>query len=567
MSERMGFAGFGFIAALGLGAPACAPAKLIAGGDSHELRKGAERTAPTSPSPRSKLLFLPIDGVDRRLLYEMLRAGELPAFARLLGGEGTGDRAKFEHAYFDDTLLATMPSSTMAAWVTALTGVGPARHGVAGNEFFIRETLQFAAPGPVSFSDSAPVAAIYTDGYLNKLSLAPSVYERMRETDPNVLIWVAMHHYYAGADRTLTPRPTVLAQAFEGFVADAVTKVTKKKQTRAVYEALDTEEISVVTAALEKGPVPDVLTVYLSGTDLYGHVADEGPDRARRSYLREVVDPQLARLTERLLARDALKDRYVVVTSDHGHTEVLHDEAHALGSKDEIGPHALLDRAGFRVRARTLDVPKKADFQSVVAFGGALAYVYLADRSGCAKPKETCDWSKPPRYEEDVLPAAEAFFKNNVDGSIVPVMKDKIDMVLTRRPRPYVEDDLPFGVYVGGGKVVAIEAYLKEHPHPTYIETASRLRDLAVGPHGERAGDVLLIAHNGDRETPEERYYFASVYRSWHGSPSKKDSEIPLIVAHPAHATAALEARVKKSLAGEPRQAKVADVLLDLRGR
>ena len=77
----------------------------------------------------------------------MLRAGELPAFARAARG---GDGGGFSHAHLDESFLSTLPSSTMVAWVTALTGVGPARHGVAGNEFFIRETRQLVAPVPVS---------------------------------------------------------------------------------------------------------------------------------------------------------------------------------------------------------------------------------------------------------------------------------------------------------------------------------------------------------------------------------------------------------------------------------
>src|SRR6202040_3116053 len=66
-----------------------------------------------------------------------------------------------------------------------------------------------------------------------------------------------------------------------------------REEARAAYAELDEQVISVVRDALDSGPVPDVLTVYLSGTDLYAHVATEGPDAARRAYLHEVVDPQL----------------------------------------------------------------------------------------------------------------------------------------------------------------------------------------------------------------------------------------------------------------------------------
>jgi hypothetical protein len=551
------------VAVLGAGAAGCGGpkiAKLVAHGDQRTLRERAADAPPSSPSKPS-LLYIAFDGVNRDLLYDMLRKGKLPNLATLLGG-GAG---QFPHAHFDEHLLSTLPSSTMAAWVTTMTGVTPAEHGVTGNEYFIREERAFACPAPVSFTSATPTLEIYTDAYLDKLSGAPTVYERMREKDPNVLVWVGMHNVYRGADRLLLAKKAAIVTAFEGFIEVEAKKHLEDKESRRLYAELDAGAIEVVVGELSRGPLPDVLTFYLSGTDLYAHVAEEGPDLARRTYLEEVVDPELAKLVEALEARHALADRWVVVSSDHGHTRVVHDDAHALSTKDEEDPPALLRRSGFRVRPFERSVSDKHNFSSVLAYGGAMAYVYLADRSGCPSEKDVCDWKQPPRYEEDVLAAAEAFHKNNEDGSIVPAMRGTLDVILTRRPKPYLQVDAPFEVYVGGGKTVPVEAWLKEHPHPTYVSFDARLRDLGVALHGERAGDVLLIARNGDRDKPEERYYFAAPYRSWHGSPSKQDSEIPLIVASSAHSSAAIGAWIKGILGDRPFQQKVTDILLGLR--
>ena len=535
--------------------------ELIAHGDSRELRKRDKNAPPNSPD-RPPILVLAFDGVGRELLYDMLHKGELPALAALLGGEG----GKFPHAYFDDRFLSTLPSSTMAAWATAMTGTPPSQHGITGNEFFIREERKLGAPAPVSFHDSKPTLMIYTDSYLDGLKKAPSVYERIREKDPNVLEWVAMHQVFSGADRLLVTKPTIIASAFEHAIVDTAKKVEgAKKPTRDAYQKLDEQVVDVVVNELEKGALPDVLTVYLSGTDLYAHIAEEGPDDARRTYLKEVVDPAVGKLTARLRERGALDGRYVVITADHGHTQVLYDEAHALDTVNDGDPPALIKKAGYRVREFKMDVAEKSDFDAVYCGGGATAYLYVADRSSCAKPGDVCDWSKPPRYEEDVVPLAEALFKNDADGSIVAELKGTIDLILTRRPKPFAEVDLPFEVYVGGGKTMPVDAWLKEHPHPTYVDVSARLRDLAAGPRGERAGDIMLFAHNGDRDKPEERYYFASLYRSWHGSPSKRDSEIPLIVANPKKTTESLRAIVLPILGDAPYQQKVTDVMLALR--
>jgi hypothetical protein len=549
--------------AFGAAGAGCAPSKvvsLVAQGDVHHLRPRAAGEPEHSPD-KPPILFLAIDGVGRELLYDMLRKGQLPNLAGLLGGAAGG----FAHAHLDDHLLSTLPSSTMAAWATTMTGVGPAHHGITGNEFFIREERVFACPAPVSFSDSSPTLEIFTDGYLDKLSAAPLVYERMREKDPNVLVWVGMHDLSRGADALLLTKRAVLASAFEGFIETEAKKHLEDKESRRLYAELDEAVIDSVASRLGTGPVPDVLTVYLSGTDLYAHVAEEGPEAAQRSYLAEVIDPHLRTLIDALDARRALSRRWVVLSADHGHTPVIRDDAHALATKEDEDPPALLRRVGFRVRPFARSVSEKDPFSAVLAYGGAMAYVYLADRSRCPSEKDVCDWKMPPRYEEDVLAVAEGFYKNNEDGSIVPPMRGTLDMILTRRPKPYLQVDAPFEVYVGGGKTMPVEAYLKEHPHPTYVSLDARLRDLAVGVHGERAGDILLLAHNGDRDRPEDRYYFAAPYRSWHGSPSKQDSQIPFIVANPQKTSAAIGTHVRRILGDRPFQQKVADVLLGIR--
>jgi len=536
-------------------------ANLVVQGPVRQLRTRADGAAASSPD-KPGILLIALDGIDRDLLYDLLKKGELPWLAMLLGGE----KNAFPHAHFDETLLSTMPSSTLAAWATAMTGLPPAHHGVTGNEFFIRETRQFAAPAPVSFSDSAPTLAVYTDQYMSDLTKAPTVYERLRATDPHALIWVAMHQLYAGADTLLVTKRSIMAKAFEQVIEEVVAKVNGSNEARGGFEKLDRQIITVINEELEKGQVPDVLTVYLAGTDLYAHVAQEGPDDARRTYLREVIDPALKELAKRLDEKGALKNRYVIVTSDHGHTQVDYDDIHALSTEAVDDPPAIIRGAGYRLRPFALTVPDSDDFNAVMAYGGAAAYISVANRTTCPNLKDRCDWVQPPRYEEDVLPMAEAFFKNNQDGVLAPGMKGTLDLILTRRPKPHYEVDLPYEVYVGNGKTVPLGAYLKDHPHPSYIGFEERLRDLAVGPLGERAGDVMLLAHNGDRETSTERFYFAARYRSWHGSPSRKDSQIPLIVAHPQHTAAALRAQTETVLGPEPRrQQKITDLILELR--
>ena len=513
--------------------------KVVSEGDSRELRVRLAGQAAHS-SAGAPLLILALDGMGRDLLYSMLEHGDLPELGALLGREG----AAFPHAYFVPNLTTTLPSTTGAVWASMFTGATPAQNGFTGNEFFVREKRQFAAPIPVSVHASAQSLSVFTEGYANQFLCSPTIYEVMRKREPTIDIWVSMSQFYDGADRLLMTRRSVLGTALEAFLSGH----TEKNLPRAVWADLDKEDIEVVVERLGREQIPDVLTVYLFGTDNWAHIAPEGPDRARRSYMMEVVDPAIGTLRKRLVASNAWRDRYVVVTGDHGHTEVIKDEAHALSIAADSDPPAVLSKAGYRVRPFEGEVKDSDAFQSVLAYQGAMAYVYLADRSTCRDGTAPCDWTRPPRYTEDVLPVADAFYRNNLDGSLVPGMKGTLDLIFTRRPVPVPQVDRPFEVYVGDGNTEPLDAYLRNKPRPTYVAFDSRLRELASGPHGERAGDVLLLAHNGDRENPEERYYFATPYHSWHGSPSRQDSLIPLIVARPEKTTTELDEIVQSYL-------------------
>jgi len=231
-----------------------------------------------------------------------------------------------------------------------------------------------------------------------------------------------------------------------------------------------------------------------------------------------------------------------------------------LSTEGESEPPALLRSAGFRVRPFEWKTEGGADFQAALAYNGAMSFVYLADRSTCPERGQACAWSRPARRREDVLPVAEAFFRANADGARVPALRGTLDMVLVRSDGPE-----PFAVYVGSDELVPVEAFLRTHPHPQYVALASRLRDLGQGPHGNRAGDIVLVARNGDVETADERYYFASKYRSWHGSPSRQDSEVPLIVAHPHRTAAELCGTVRGVLGDAPGIDRVTPLLLRLR--
>ncbi len=178
-------------------------------------------------------------------------------------------------------------------------------------------------------------------------------------------------------------------------------------------------------------------------------------------------------------------------------------------------------------------------------------------------PDNAVTGAAPPRLEEDVLPVARAFSLASEQGEAIAAMKGSLDLVFAREPRPVEEEDLPFQVF-DGSRLVSISEYLQAHPRPDLLRLRERMDWLSVGPWGERAGDVLLLARSGLERPIEDRFYFANRYRSWHGSPTAQDSRIPLIIAKRNEEGRQLRERVDGLLGPEPSQLSITPLVLEL---
>jgi predicted AlkP superfamily phosphohydrolase/phosphomutase len=73
---------------------------------------------PVPRAPWRRVLVIALDGMDHRLVSEMLARGDLPTFARLAR---TGGFAPLE---------TTIPPQSPTAWATFITGQTPGRHGI-----------------------------------------------------------------------------------------------------------------------------------------------------------------------------------------------------------------------------------------------------------------------------------------------------------------------------------------------------------------------------------------------------------------------------------------------------
>jgi hypothetical protein len=494
----------------------------------------------------TRVLLIALDGVGDDKLREVLRKGRMPRLARILGAER--EEGVYESAYAVTDAMSILPSTTMAAWTSVFTGQPVSMTGVSGNEWFVREAQRFYAPGPISVPEYTDTLQMYTEDLLGKSIPVPTLFELVDGRSH-----VSLAPVFRGADLLTMPAADELAKLF-GLVARGL--MDAEPVDRKPYAALDKTSVDRLLEAFEKHGVPDLQVAYFPGIDLYTHLAEDPLDELER-YLAEIIDPALDRIFEAYASGGLLRDTYIILTSDHGHTPVPKHEHHALGAGAEGEPPDLLEQLGYRVRPFKLRIEKdEEDFDAVFAYQGAIAYIYLADRSTCPNPGDRCAWLAPPRFEEDVMPVVRAFHHANQSGDPFPKLRGTLDLIFTRPPRPVDQPAVPFEIF-DGERLVAIGEYLRANPRPDLIQLEDRMNALAAGPYGHRAGDILLLAKSGMNRPLNQRYYFSGLYHSWHGSPERQDSNIPLMLAKAGTPGEELRAIASKVVGDQPSQLHV----------
>jgi hypothetical protein len=445
----------------------------------------------------SRLVVIDLDGLRRDAFRETLAAGDLPHIERIVGRRDGASACNVD-------ALSTAPSITFAAQASIVTGEHPGAHAIPGNESFDRlGRISESHPRHFGFDVGYTLAvddavAVFTGARLASRLLSretPTVYEIASER--GLTSTVAHHMYARGADAWLRPEIVDIA------------RFTKGKGVLG-FEAgeYDTGMLDRLIAHLDEGNRPDVLTTYFMGLDHHSHI--HGPS-SQPVYLREVIDPQVGRLLDALAAHGMLEGALFVLVSDHGQTQVTPDDRHAirLGFPFDRELGHVFAALGLDVH----DIPgEDPACDAVMGLNGGLAYVYLRHRAG--------RWAAPPRYAEDVLPVAQAFFDMNALGMYEDELQGSLELVLARD----VEHEGwqgAYHVYLGGGRTQPFADYLAAHLELDYPDAVNRIRLAAsVG-----TGDLILLAKEG--------FYFSTPMVGMHGGLCRGQSEVVLTFAQP----------------------------------
>ena len=516
--------------------------------------KKLESAHPESSSSGRRLIIFALDGTTPDQLMQAIRSGNAPNLAGLLGKERR--QGLFDHAYAAPRAWSILPSSTIAAWSALFTGTPPAANGVPGDEWFERETATFRAPVPISVLDTADVSKVVSDDLIGKALKTPTLYEMIKKK-----AHVSLLPVHRGATLYTTVAPASLTDFLSYLIKGTLKGIDAEKSIAA---ALDLSATQKLIEAIDTHGVPDLQVVYYPGVDIFTHVSEDPLARQVR-YLQFVTDKRVGEVLDAYEKKNALNGTYVIVVADHGQIPTLNDDHYELNTDDEKSPFAVLKKSGFRVRKPLLSLANlDTDYQAVFAYQGFMAYVYLADRSTCEKEHEPCDWPRPPRFKEDVLPALNAFYQANRNGELIPELKGTIDLIFSREPAPTTQNARPFQVF-DGQRLVPIGEYLRRNPRPDLIDLERRMQWLAAGPYGHRAGDILLLAKACTQLPIEQRYYFASIsHYTWHGSACEQDSRIPFILAQAGGNGERMRAVMGKFAGAVPNQLSMAPLVREL---
>ncbi len=505
----------------------------------------------------TRVLVFALDGVGHDEFLDAVRSGRMPRTVQLIGQE-TDDQGTFEHAYAASDVLSVLPSSTAAAWTSTFTGEPPGETGISGNEWFDRDSLTFHAPNPITTDRRYQVLANFIEDRLGTFIRAPTLFERS-----NVRSHVSLLQVYRGADMINIPEVEPFGTIFNAALRDVI---GVDSASHRFYEKLDEVSVKSLEESLDRYGVGDLQVVYFPGIDLFTHIAPS-PIESQQRYLEKVIDPAIGRVLDRYEKDGALERTYVLFVSDHGQTPVVPEDGNVLWRESGEGPPDLLREAGFRVRPRALKLDDEEEgFQAVLAMQGGMAYVYLADRSTCPEIGMACDWRRPPREQEDLLAAVRAFDQANRSGAHIPRLKGTLDLILARTEAVPGSDGPPFRVF-DGERLIPIDSYLSSHPRADLLDLEKRLDDLATGPYGYLAGDILLLSRMSLDESIEDRTYFGEPFYSWHGSANRADSQVVFILARGDGSGSTLKSIARDALGGSPSQMDVTPLILHLLDR
>jgi hypothetical protein len=289
-----------------------------------------------------KVLLVVIDAATPRVVGPAIQTGRLPTMQRLA-----------ERGSYHDRCITIFPSITPAATSSIITGEYPASSGIVGASWFEADTQNVAYYGDDFWVVAKTGFRSFLDDFLIRLNgdrmSAPTLFEiversGLRAACLNYLIFKGIHQHEVKIPTALRILPgvrrreEVLGPSIIAIGDFLTTRTMRGKPLDDVGGVLhrfgmDDASTSELLFELAEDSFPDLTVAYFADNDYRSHAV--GPYGAL-----EVVergDRGLGRAFEAAGGLDAvLQEMFVVITSDHGHCEILSDRHRAAICLDRI---------------------------------------------------------------------------------------------------------------------------------------------------------------------------------------------------------------------------------------
>ena len=278
-----------------------------------------------------KVLLVVIDAATPHVVCPAVRTGRLPVLGRLA-----------DAGMMHEASVSIFPSITPAATSTIITGAYPAEHGIAGASWFDEARQEVAYYGDDFWVIAREGFGEFVRDFLLRLNgdrlKAPTIFEMAERSGRttaslNYLVFRGSHPHRARIPGLIAAIPGMpLAETVEGpsvlslgdFVGTPGPDGRRLREKGGLLHrfGMDDASTGALLRDLLAGERPDFTVAYFADNDFRGH--EVGPYAAL---------PVVARVDQLLgAAFDAagglervLEDTCVIVTSDHGHCDILDD--------------------------------------------------------------------------------------------------------------------------------------------------------------------------------------------------------------------------------------------------
>jgi hypothetical protein len=289
-----------------------------------------------------KVLLVVIDAATPHVVCPAIRTGQLPVLHQLA-----------EAGTMHEASVSIFPSITPAATTSIVTGTYPAEHGIAGASWFDAHRNEVAYYGDDFWVIAREGFGHFVNDFLLRLNgdrlRAPTLFQMVEHTGRtaaclNYLVFRGDWPHRVRIPGIMAALPGVpLTETVEGpsklslgdFVGTSVAGRTLHEKGGLLHRfgMDDASTGSLLEDLCGAGPLPDLTVAYFADNDYRSH--EVGPHDALPVI--QQVDRMLGRAIDAAGGLDRLlADTLVVVTSDHGHCEVMNDAAAAVIRLDAL---------------------------------------------------------------------------------------------------------------------------------------------------------------------------------------------------------------------------------------